>query len=159
MEGLPGCQMRKNEMWPWSKPALKRVIPTRPDQWTDRRIFYNPRPQNPVNDPSPSPLQKTLETVPSGEQREVFDLIGPGTFDIFRNNQDIPVEINEIFIFAVAPGSLEILKNGQVQTPVIPLAVAQQYSDSGLSLDVSAVISLRLTGTIEARGFLRWRYT
>jgi hypothetical protein len=146
-------------MWPWNKTVQpRRINPTRPDQWTDRRIFYNPRPQNPVNNPDPVPLQKTLETVPSGEQRVVFDKIGPGTFDIFTNNQDIAVEVNETFIFAVAAGSVEILLNGQVQTPVIPLAIGQQYSDSGFSLAQAGTVSLRLTGTIEVRGFLRWRY-
>jgi hypothetical protein len=146
--------------WPWSKPKLEPYNPGSPDGIWSQQNYDAPRPQAPVNNYRPDKLVKTLETVPSGERREVFDsLTGPGTFEIFRNNTPISVEINEIFIFGIAAGNVTILQNGQAQTPIIPMAVAQNYSDSGFRLEINGAVSLLLSAGTKVSGFLRWRYT
>jgi hypothetical protein len=133
----------------------------RPDGWNPEMIapYCATRPQAPWNNPAPGPLNKVLETVPAGERREVFALTGPGTFQIFQNKAAISVEINEIFLFGVVAGSVTILQDEQAQTPVIPIAVNQMYSDSGFRLAVDGRVNLLLTGATQVSGFLRWRYT
>jgi hypothetical protein len=142
------------------KPLQNPYANQRPDGWTGEATYdYGPRPQAPRNNPSPTYLNKTLETVPAGERREVFTLTGPGTFQIFSNFTGISIEVNEIFIFGVVAGSVQILQDEQVQTPVIPIAVNQMYSDSGFRLAINSTVSLLLSGATQVSGFLRWRYT
>jgi hypothetical protein len=142
------------------KPLQNPYANQRPDGWTGEATYdYGPRPQAPRNNPSPTYLNKTLETVPAGERREVFALTGPGTFQIFQNKAAISVEVNEIFLFGVVAGNVTILQDEQAQTPVIPIAVNQMYSDSGFRLPVDGRVNLLLTGATQVSGFLRWRYT
>jgi hypothetical protein len=112
-----------------------------------------------MNNPTPGMLNQVLETVPAGERRGVFNLTGPGTFQIFSNFTNISVEVNEIFLFGIVAGSVTIFQDEQAQTPVIPIGVNQMYSDSGFRLAISGTVNLALTGATQVSGFLRWRYT
>jgi hypothetical protein len=131
-----------------------------PDGFNPEMIsrFGSPRPQAPINNPVPGMLNQTLETVPAGERREIFNLTGPGTFQIFKNVEEISVEVNEIFLFGVVAGNVTIFMDEQAQTPVIPIGANQMYSDSGFRLATSGAVNLALTGATQVSGFLRWRY-
>jgi hypothetical protein len=132
-----------------------------PDVWlpTYKDKFPANRPVAPTNNPVPGMLNQVLETVPAGERREVFNLTGPGTFQIFSNFTTISIEVNEIFLFGIVAGNVTIFMDEQAQTPVIPIGVNQMYSDSGFRLAISGTVNLALTGATQVSGFLRWRYT
>ena len=148
------------KIWKANRSAPDRHL-IGPDVWlpTYKDKFANNRPHAPMNNPSPGMLNQVLETVPAGERREVFALTGPGTFQIFKNNANISIEVNEIFLFGIVAGNVAIFQDEQAQTPVIPIAVNQMYSDSGFRLAISGTVNLALTGATQVSGFLRWRYT
>ena len=140
----------------------KRAIaaPARPDGFNPEMIrpYCAPRPQAPINNPAPGYLNQTLETVPAGERREVFSFTGPGTFQVFKNDSNISVEVNEIFLFGVVAGNVTILQDERAQTPIIPIVANQMYSDSGFRVAISGAVNLALDGVTQVSGFLRWRY-
>lgn len=147
--------------WPWNR---KKYVPkpSAPGVWEDRSQFFDySRPKNTINDTTDSPLVKTVDSIPSGERREVFDLttVNAQDFDIFRNPESIPVEVNEIFILATVNTNVSIKMDGQKITPLLPLLANQFYSDSGFALPPGALVSLSidtLGGSVV--GYLRWRY-
>jgi hypothetical protein len=147
-------------VWPWTRRGSRPYCPTRPDGWSNQEQFYVPRPLAPVNDVTAKPITKTLETIPSGERREIFNLSGSGRLILFRNTGDIPAEISEIFIIGLAVGTIQIFNDEQAQTPVIPMSANQSYSDAGFSLAQGSAVfcDIGASGTMSISGFLRWRY-
>lgn len=148
-------------VWPWMKEKPRPYCAPRPDGWSNQARFYVPRPLAPVNDVSDTPIAKTVETIPAGERREIFNLSGTGPLLLFRNQTNLPVEINEIFMIASVAGTIQLRIGMQAQTPIISLAVTQSYSDSGFSLPLNADVFCDLessTPPMVISGFLRWRY-
>lgn len=138
----------------------KGSAPSRPDQYNYDRLktFYTPRPQTPINNPAPLPVDKTTETIPSGENRVVFNLTAPGTFTIFTNPANLSVEVSEVLIVASVAGTVQLFLDEAAIIPAFSLGVNGSYSDSGFRLPINSKVNLALPDTAIVSGFLRWRY-
>lgn len=134
--------------------------PSRPGQYNyDQMQRYNtPRAQTPVNNPAPLPVDKTTETIPSGEIRSVFNSSAPGLFTLYSNPATIGVEVSEVLVIASVAGNVQLFLDETAITPILPLGINGSYSDSGFFLPANSSLKMNLPDTAVVSGFVRLRY-